>query len=214
MKTLATYLIYIHATLGSIALLAGFIAIITKKGSNFHKKSGLIFYYTMLTTALSALVIAVLPKHESPFLFTIGIFSSYFIITGNRALRFKKPNPSLLVDKIISTCMIFTGIFMIFYPLISTGKMNIILTIFGVIGAIFAFRDLLLFKNTKKLRKNWLKFHIGKMLGGYIAAVTAFIVVNQFIPGIAGWFIPGIFGSVYITYWFWKLKKKKHNAMV
>lgn len=208
METFATYLIYIHATLGSIAFIAGFIAIIAKKGNTTHKKSGIVFYYAMLAAAISALVIAVLPKHESPFLFTIGLFSSYFIITGYRALRFKKANPTLIVDKIISVLMILTGIVMILYPLISTGKINTVLGIFGTLGIIFAVRDLLLFKNAKKLRKSWLKLHIGKMLGGYISAVTAFIVVNQFIPGIAGWLVPSVFGAAYMNYWFWKLNKK------
>ena len=209
MDTFATYLIYIHATFGGIAFIAGFIAIITKKGGNYHKKSGIIFYYTMLFSALSALVIAVLPKHESPFLFTIGLFSSYFIITGYRALRFKKPNPSLLMDKIIASVMIITGIVMITYPLIYTGKLNIVLAIFGTVGIILATRDFMLFKNAKKLRKGWLKLHIGKMLGGYIAAVTAFVVVNQFIPGIAGWLTPSVFGIAYMMYWFWKLNRKE-----
>jgi len=208
METFATYLIYIHATLGSIAFIAGFIAIIAKKGNKLHKKSGIIFYYTMLFSAISALVIAVLPKHENAFLFTIGLFSSYFIITGYRALRFKKANPALLLDKIISVLMILTGIVMIGYPLLFTGKLNTVLAIFGTVGILFATRDLLLFKNPKKLRKAWLKLHIGKMLGGYISAVTAFIVVNQFIPGIAGWLVPSVFGVAYMNYWFWKLNKK------
>lgn len=214
MDTFATYLIYTHATFGGIAFIAGFIAIITQKGGNYHKKSGIVFYYTMLFSALSALVIAVLPKHENPFLFTIGVFSSYFIITGYRALRFKKPNPTLLLDKLIASVMILTGIVMIFYPIISTGKLNIVLTIFGAVGIIFATRDFILFKNTKKLRKDWLKMHIGKMLGGYISAVTAFIVVNQFISGIAGWLTPSVFGVSYMMYWFWKLNKKTGKITV
>lgn len=214
MDIFATYLIYIHAIFGGTAFIAGFIAIITKKGGNFHKKSGSTFYYMMLFSAVVALVIAVLPKHENPFLFTIGLFSSYFIITGYRALRFKKPNPTLLVDKLIVSVMIITGIFMIFYPIIIMGKLNIVLTIFGTVGIIFATRDFLLFKNAKKLRKDWLKMHIGKMLGGYISAVTAFIVVNQFIPGIAGWLTPSVFGVAYMSYWFWKLNKKSANKSV
>ena len=193
MNTFATCLIYLHATLGGIAFIAGFIAIIIKKGSNTHKKSGIVFYYTMLYSALSALIIAVLPKHESPFLFTISLFSSYFIITGYRALRFKKSNQSLLIDKIISAFMMITGIVMIGCPLVFTGKFNIVLTIFGTGGIIFATRDFTLFKNPERLRKGWLKLHIGKMLGGYISAVTAFIVVNQFIPGISGWLTPRCF---------------------
>ncbi|WP_298520977.1 DUF2306 domain-containing protein [uncultured Kordia sp.] len=209
METFATYLIYTHAILGSIAFIAGFIAIIATKGNSTHKKSGIVFYYSMLFSALLALVIAVLPKHENAFLFTIGLFSSYFIITGYRALRFKKPNPSLILDKIISVFMMLTGVVMICYPLLWTGKLNTVLAIFGTIGIIFATRDILLFKKPKQLRKHWLKLHIGKMLGGYIAAVTAFIVVNQFIPGIAGWLVPSIFGTAYMNYWFWKLRKKK-----
>ncbi|MEM6687270.1 MAG: DUF2306 domain-containing protein [Bacteroidota bacterium] len=209
METFATYLIYVHAALGSIAFITGFIAIITKKGGTAHKKSGIVFYYSMLAAALSALVIAVLPKHENAFLFTIGLFSSYFIISGYRALRFKKPNPIVWFDKMIAIAMGITSVCMIFYPVITTGNINIVLTIFGSIGTVFAIRDLVLLHNIKKLRKTWLKHHIGKMMGGYIAAVTAFIVVNQFIPGIAGWLIPSIFGTAYMNYWFWKLNRKK-----
>ena len=50
------------------------------------------------------------------------------------------------------------------------------------------------------------------MTGGYIAAVSAFFVVNQILPGIWNWFVPGIIGSGYITYWMIKLNKKKSVA--
>ncbi|MGO3690113.1 MAG: hypothetical protein ACTJF0_06615 [Psychroflexus halocasei] len=36
-------LIIIHASFGGIALIAGFIALIFKKGKNIHRKSGLVF---------------------------------------------------------------------------------------------------------------------------------------------------------------------------
>ncbi|MEM6721573.1 MAG: DUF2306 domain-containing protein [Bacteroidota bacterium] len=209
METFATSLIYIHAIMGSIAFITGFIAILTKKGNNAHKKSGIVFYYTMLFSALSALVIAVLPKHENAFLFTVGIFSSYFIISGYRALRFKKPNPKVWIDKIIAIIMLITGICMILYPVIKTGNIHIVLAVFGSLGIVFSIRDLILLQHPKKLRKHWLKFHIGKMMGGYISAVTAFVVVNQLIPGVAGWFVPSIVGTAYMNYWFWKLRRKK-----
>ena len=40
--------IYIHAAFGGIALLAGLVSIIAKKGKNIHRKSGLIFFYSMV----------------------------------------------------------------------------------------------------------------------------------------------------------------------
>lgn len=203
---------YIHAPLGGIALLTGGIALIVKKGNNVHKKSGKIFFFSMLFSAISAFIISVLPNHESPFLFSIGLFSTYFLISGLRSLRFKHKEFQLKTDKIIAYIISLTGIAMILYPILLFSKLNIILTVFGVIGIVFGLRDLKLFKDIKNLKKNWLKLHLGKMTGGYIAAVSAFFVVNQILPGIWNWFVPGIIGSGYITYWMIKLNKKKPVA--
>ena len=91
MEQFAEFLIqYIHAPLGGIALLSGGISLVSKKGSPLHKKSGKVFFYSMLLSAFSALVVSVLPNHKSPFLFSIGIFSSYFLISGILSLRYKR----------------------------------------------------------------------------------------------------------------------------
>ena len=202
-------LIYIHAGFGGIALLAGLLSIIAKKGSKLHKKFGLLFYYTMLISAVTAMIVACMPNHESPFLFAIGIFSLYFIVTGKRSLRFKKKNPHLKLDKLISILMIITGMTMIFLPVILSKKINIVLSTFAIIGIIFSIKDLMLYKNPDKLKSEWLKLHIGKLMGGYIAATTAFVVVNQYFPSFYGWFVPGLIGGFIITYWIRKVNSKK-----
>lgn len=209
-EKLAEILIYyMHVPMGILALLAGATALVTKKGSSIHKKSGKIFFYAMLLSAIAALLIAVLPYHENSFLFSIGLFSSYFLISGLRSLQYKKKNISLQKDKIIAWFIIVTGLAMICYPIIFYGKLNIVLTVFGFVGIVFGIRDLQQFKNRKKLQKSWLKLHLGKMTGGYIAAISAFFVVNQILPGIWNWFVPTIIGSGYITYWMFKLNRKK-----
>ena len=208
LETFVLSLIIIHANLGSIALLAGFLSLAVKKGEKLHKKSGLIFYYSMLASALTAMIIAMIPHHENPFLFAIGVFSSYFIITGKRAIKFKTTKPHLKTDKIISLIMVITGLLMIILPLMLNHSLNIILLIFGALGGTLALRDLKLYKAPEKLQEKWLKLHLSKMLGGYISATTAFIVVNQLIPGIYGWLIPSIIGSLYITFWVRKLSPK------
>ncbi len=204
-------LIYTHAFFGGAALLTGFISIISKKGKLIHRKSGKLFYYAMLCSAVTALIIAVLPKHESPFLFSIGIFSSYFILTGYRALNFKSESINLLIDKIISWAMIITAVLMILYNPIFNQRINIVLSVFGILGLFFSVRDLVLFKDITRLRRGWLKLHLGKMIGGYISAATAFVVVNNFFPIFYGWFIPGIVGGIYITYWMNKLNNKTNG---
>ncbi|MEO1254337.1 MAG: hypothetical protein AAFY41_05560 [Bacteroidota bacterium] len=148
-----------------------------------------------------------MPNHENYFLFSIGVFSSYFLISGYRSLNFKLEEPNLVVDKSMAIIIVFVGLAMILYPALFTGKLNIILTVFGFVGVTFGMRDLMLLKDHKKLKEKWIRLHLGKITGGYISAVTAFFVVNQILPGIWNWFVPSIIGSAYITYWMIKTNK-------
>ena len=208
MEKMIQIFIYIHAAFGGFALLAGLVSIIAQKGKNIHRKSGLIFFYSMMLSGIIAMIVAVLPNHESPFLFAVGIFSLYFVLTGNRALNFKRKNPDLKIDKLISIIMIATGVLMILLPIILTKSINIVLVVYAIVGIIFSVGDLILFRNPERLRKGWLKLHLGKMLGGYISATTAFVIVNKIFPSFYGWFIPGIVGSFIIAYWMRKMNKK------
>lgn len=203
------YLILIHASLGGIALLSGLFALLLKKGSNGHKLSGKIFFWSMLLSVVISMIVANLPDHESPFLFSIGILSLYLIVSGYLALRYKRSEVNLTIDKTLSFIMLFTGFGMIFIPLILLQKINIVLAVFGVAGIFFAIQDFRSFKKPDQLKKKWLQAHLGKMIGGYIAAVTAFVVVNQFFPPLVGWLGPSIPGTILIIYWTRKMGSKK-----
>jgi uncharacterized membrane protein len=201
-------LIITHVIFGSITLISGTISLTAKKGKPLHKKSGKVFYYTLFISALLSLVVATMPNHKSPFLFSLGLFSLYFIIGGYRSLKFKKKNISLTLDKIFAYFIVTLGIIMISYSIVLKNKINIVLLNFGAISILFGIVDLFLFRDIKRIHKNWLKIHLLKMTSGYIASVTAFMV-NQWSLGILGWFLPTIFGNIYITYWFIKLNKVK-----
>tara|TARA_B110000014_G_C20107796_1_gene582891 strand:- start:1368 stop:2015 length:648 start_codon:yes stop_codon:yes gene_type:complete len=208
-KNIAEILIYyIHAPMGGVSLLAGSVAIIAKKGGEIHKKAGLIFYYAMLISALTAFVISVMPNHESTFLFSVGLFSTYFLLGGYRSLKLKNKKQNIFIDQIIALIMIITGIVMIIYPIILYKSIDIVLFIFGIVVISFGIRDIRLFQNKELLQDKWLKLHIGKMTGGYIASISAFFVVNQFLPYLYNWFLPGIIGSIYIAYWIRKINHK------
>lgn len=101
--------------------------------------------------------------------------------------------------------MIVTGVLMIFLPVLMNKSINVILLVFAVTGISFSVRDLIIFKNAEKLKEGWLKLHLGKMMGGYISAATAFVVVNNVFPSYTGWFIPGIIGGFVIAYWMRKV---------
>jgi fructose-specific phosphotransferase system IIC component len=46
------------------------------------------------------------------------------------------------------------------------------------------------------------------MIGGYIFATTAFVVVNEYFPSFYNCLIPGIIGGFIIGYWMKKTKRK------
>lgn len=209
MKEIESYieiLIMVHAGLGTIALITGALAIFSKKGSLFHKRSGKLFYFAMLTSVTLSLFIAIMPGHESSFLFAIGIFSSYFILIGRRALFYRDSDINITWDKCLMITIIFTGILMITYPILLHNNLNIILTIFGSTGILLAIMDWRIITDATLRKKNWLLIHATRIIGGYIAAITAFFVVNGALPGIWGWILPGILGGFYIAYWANKLK--------
>ncbi|MBI1308135.1 MAG: DUF2306 domain-containing protein [Bacteroidetes bacterium] len=193
------YLIIAHAVLGGIALLTGTLAVVFKKGSKKHKSAGRIFYNSMLFSAMIALIISISPGHENPFLFCIGLFSTYFVLSGKRSLKYRNNYKLKPLDKIISYTMGITALCMIFSFLLFD-KFNLVLTIFGVVGLSFSIRDILLFRKPKILPENRIKLHLGKMMGGYISAFTAFLVVNEVLPGLINWFLPGILGTFVIIY--------------
>ena len=198
-------ILFIHVPLGGIALIAGAAALMVKKGSYAHIRMGRVFYFSMLGSAASSAVIAILPGHESPFLLSVGLFSSYFLLSGDGASLTER-TPGEKADKVLSSAILVVGLLMISLPIFLNGSLNIVLVVFGLIACIFGWRDLYLFRNPDKLRPKWLKLHLGKMTGGYISAVSAFFVVNDILPGLWNWFMPGIVGGIYINYMIRKLE--------
>ncbi|AEE20209.1 hypothetical protein JM84_2471 [Dokdonia sp. Hel_I_63] len=209
--------ITLHAIGGFISLIAGTISVIARKGNTWHKKSGMVFYYGMLTAGISGILASLLPYHNNPFLFVVGLFSVYLVLSGYRALRFKKVKlaSELRYDKIISWSMLTIGLAMIFYgalSLLSGSSMGWILIIFGGIGVLNAVGDIRAMRDIASLRKKYLRLHIGKITGGYIAAFTAFFVTNQVLPALLSWLLPTIFGVLFIGYWLRKTKLRKKTT--
>lgn len=209
--------ITLHAITGFISLIAGTVSVITRKGGAMHKKAGMVFFYGMMIAGVSGVVASLLPDHHNPFLFVVGLFSVYLVLSGYRALRFKKVKMTreLRYDKIISWTMLSIGVVMVIYGLLlvfSSASMGWILIVFGGIGVFNAIADIRAMQDLVSLRKKALRFHIGKITGGYIAAFTAFFVTNQVLPALLSWLLPTIFGIFFIGYWLRKTKPRKKTT--
>ena len=205
-------LIFIHAALGGIALLAGLVALSSTKGRTTHKKTGRIFYYALLSSALIAMLVTLMPNHTSPFFFCISLLTLYLLISGKRSLMMKSSEHSLTTDRILAVMIIITGLGMIMYPVFLYARINIILLVFGLVSCVFGLLDLFVYRSPAVSRKHFLKLHLSKMTGAYIATVTAFTVVNKFFSGLLSWFLPSILGTLLIIYWLFKFSNRRRRT--
>jgi len=206
MNTLFNLLLFLHILAGSISLLIGTLVLALKKGDRRHRLLGKIFYYGMIVNGLASLVLALL--HPNPVLFTVGIFSLYMVLTGRRVLRLRQISDSIQPDTFDWFLMGMMG----FFGLVSIGMglysgvkgqaFGLVSVVFGAIGLLFVRQDITYFKNNSKQSEDWLKIHLTKMMGSYIAAFTAFLVVNNtLLPDVVAWLLPTLVGSALITKW-------------
>ena len=202
--------IYIHAFFGAIGLLAGSLSFIVKKGSKLHKMSGKWFTIGMLASSGLSIPIASMPGHENPFLVMIGLFTIYMVIVGNRSLRFKKRKT--LADKTdwgISGLMAVISLVMLSAGLLKSGEIAVLFLFFGGIGFVLCLMDFNFLRNPHKTKTGWLVQHIGKIVGAYIASVTAFLVAGTHLSGLAVWILPSVIGNTAIIYWILKVRGVK-----
>lgn len=78
-------LLPIHIISGIIGIISGFIAVFAVKGMKMHRKSGVVFVYSMVVLALTGAVLGAL-KNE-PGNIVAGVLAFYFVATGLLTLQ-------------------------------------------------------------------------------------------------------------------------------
>jgi hypothetical protein len=78
-------LLPVHILAGSIAIVAGFISVFVLKGLELHRKSGMVFVYSMLVLSTTGAVIATL-KHQ-PASIIGGSLAFYMVTTALLTVR-------------------------------------------------------------------------------------------------------------------------------
>ena len=207
--TFAIFLI-LHIIGGSVGLITGTINLVQRKGDKKHKLVGKIFASSMLIAGFSSLVLSIM--HPNYFLFMIGVFTLYLVGTGYRYVYVRmlggSRQPSML-DWASTIVMLLAGVLFIGLGVRDTLAQNtfgIVFIVFGALGLRFVQTD---FKNYKGLSREsnyWLLAHLQRMTGGYIAAVTAFLVVNAkyspvALPSFVYWLLPTIMLTPLIIKW-------------
>jgi uncharacterized membrane protein len=200
MNNLHTASLYIHIASGTVAFIAAPIALIVKKGANTHRLFGKIYFWAMAIVALSATVLSVL--RENIFLFCVAFFAFYLVASGYRWLWRKNQNkkPERLDWLIHITAAVFNAGLLVIGIMRwienSTDAFGYISATFGLIGLNFCRFNIKQLRKPSGEKAAWLYNHLGGMIGGYIATVSAFSAVNMhFLPAIIQWLWPTIIGT-------------------
>jgi hypothetical protein len=219
MDLLTKPVLVVHILAGGLSLLAGLSAIGSQKGGRWHKQSGMLYYWGMWTVFLTALYLSI--AEQNYFLFMVGFFSFYFVWIGRRMLRFKRfdGNPdfgktertvSQGVLVVCASLALYGG-----YELFWLGEwMGLVAILLSYGGATFARRMIYLTLHEPERELFWLYAHIVGMGGGYIATVTAFLVVNlTMVPTVYRWLIPLVVGTLAIQRTISAYRKKEEASM-
>jgi uncharacterized membrane protein len=202
-----TFFLAIHIAAGAVALVASIVALSVAKGQDLHRRAGRVFLASMIAISLSAMVLAAL--HPSPFLFSIGVFSLYLVLSGAEAAR-----PGLLrgAAVAISVTMVVVGAAMLGLAATGVVRQPPVLAVFGAIGTALAVQDLRALRRRERAADR-VGRHLGRMLGATAAAWTAFVVVNfKMLPPLVAWLGPTVLVFPAIAYWTWRLRTRRVPA--
>ncbi|MEQ1757344.1 MAG: DUF2306 domain-containing protein [Vicinamibacterales bacterium] len=205
-------ILFLHIAAGSVALASMWIPMLSRKGGSLHRRAGWVFVVAMATVAVSAVLLALWrllfdPRPEAQsfgvFLLYIAVLTGAAVSAGVRVLRAKKRTgahrhwwdlglPALLVAS--SVGMATFGFW----------NAQPIFAAFSLIGFVNGVTNLRYWLRPPTSTLHWWFAHMNGMLGGCIAAVTAFVVVNASSLGLApivAWLSPSVIGGIGTAVW-------------
>lgn len=203
MDTIINDLIFLHVACGGISLALGGLNMVRKKGDNIHRLIGKIFVFCMLSAATLALCLSVI--HPNVFLFIIGVFTIYMVLTGWRYLNYKQNGKPQLFDYILTLTMFIFGLSFValgVYQFSMGNGFAIVLAMLGFFSLLMVYRDSRNYGGKILYKNFWYLGHFQRMIGAYIAAFTAFLVNTKALGGtIIGWLLPAIVFVPLIVFW-------------
>jgi uncharacterized membrane protein len=209
--TLYSLLLVIHIAAGTVGLITAFLSILNKTFNASHHQhiyTGSAFVIAMAIIFVTATTMSLIKLNV--FLLLVGIFSFYLAFSGWRYAKNRKGTPAQL-DWITVIAMLVVSVTMLLFGvyLFATGSgRGIVITVFGLIGGLLAFFDYRGLRKGGHTGKVRIRLHLTMMLGGTIAALTAFTVVNiDMQPAFIPWLAPTVLITPVIVMWNRKIRR-------
>lgn len=218
--------VVLHVIAAVSAILVGLIPMIARKGGMLHNRAGLAYFWLMMFVCASGALL--LFEVFNFFLAMITLFSGYAAFTGYRVL-FRKKKPAGLIDWVGTFISLAGGAAFMGWGILSLlGMIRGLPTAFALLGVGFglflvndAFQDVRAYRNPPTDKRWWFFYHMDRMLGSYIALITALSVqtISPRLPVSIAWVVwiaPGVIGGFLISRWIRSYRQQfesqaKHN---
>lgn len=205
MALLEQGVLWVHIAAGTVAVLAGIVALVTQKGGLSHRRAGKGFVVSMAVVVVTVFgLLAIDPTTFRIILTLVAVFSGYFAFSGYRVLSRKRPSDAAApidwaaVAGVVVSCVVLGGWGVTW--LLDGQSFGIVMLVFGGIGVTLGVDDIRTFHGGD--RDPWMVSHLQRMLAAFIATVSAVSAVNLTSTlGILAWLWPTIVGVPLIVYW-------------
>lgn len=209
----------IHVAAGALGIIAGFIALYSAKGGRAHRKSGMLFVYAMLTTAVVGMTIALVRGVAPAINVPAALLTAYLIITSLLTVRplatARRLDMGLLlvVAAVCLTSFAF-GVEAVANAGTRKGMPAFPFFMFAVVGLLASIGDLRQLRSGALKGVSRLARHLWRMsFALFIAALSFFIGQAQVFPEpIRIWpllALPVLAVLLTMFYWLWRVRVRR-----
>jgi uncharacterized membrane protein len=203
----------IHILAGALALLFGYVALLSAKGAAVHRRAGMFFVYAMVTMTLTGAVIAAATSSSMSLI--AGLLTFYFVITGMLTVR-KAPTPQW-IDRAGVAVAIVIGVlaFGAGRDMLTRGRPEAIpMFIFGTMALLGGAGDVRMMRAGGIQGRPRITRHLWRMcFAMWVAAASFFWGPRGRVPEIIYYPallpIPVLLPIAMMLFWLWRIRVKK-----
>ena len=211
----------VHIAAGTLAIVSGFVALYAAKGARLHRKSGMVFVYSMLTMSILGAGMAALRDKEPASNIPVGVLTAYMVFTAMTTVR---PLPAAsrwlnLAGMLVALTLGLTLLTFALEALVSAdgtshGLPAFPFFLFGTIGLLASAGDVRMMRSGSLQGASRLVRHLWRMCLALALATFAFVPrLGRMIPepyrNTALLSLPVVVVLLTMVYWLWRVRSKR-----
>lgn len=210
----------VHILAGGLCLLFGYVALYSAKGTRLHRRSGMLFVYAMVTSAVFGMVMAVGRDVAPAINVPAGLLTAYLVITSLATVRPPAAGSrwlnlgALLVALAVALSSFTFGFEAIANGGTRKGMPAFPFFMFAVVALLGSVGDVRVIRSGARKGAHRLARHLWRMCFAlFIAALSFFIGQAQVFPKpiriLPMLALPVLLVLVTMFYWLWRVRIRR-----